>query len=541
MYGPISPETKAIGSSAAMTVKVARIVGAPGLRLPDTSGVDRALERVDRLTAVEHPAQLPAEVGIDEVVGQERCPQQLAQLDAGVVDRVSLGRRAEPGQRSHRAGMACLYRGRQMHQLVPMGFDQCRVNAGFAHGGDLLRDLHPSRHEQMALPQLAQPRAQIEAKQPRQRHREVGVAVRIDGELRDLDPLLSHDPFDGGAGLALVEHDRLGVEDPPAVAHMAVHADGGRLAPWILACLPYPPAGLQAHHVRRGQIGSAPCRCDGMALHELQHRLAGQGQTSLIASPAHGLADAGGRQLRDHARALGRRQAGAVREDAGVGHQQFLARSGLAPEHDPAEAHLGVHGQDDLGQLHLADALVKPAAQFGDFGVFFIGGQRRQMQLVIHAQRPRACGGGHGVDTGANACKQGCEEVAGPGRQLQPGVVAPGFGLPALVRDEQPLAAAEAQGVFDPHRAVAKGTAQCKQGGHLQCPERPLTVDVGDGLAPRRAQAHRRDLGRQDLGAGSVLGAQLGQRVEHRVGRRVAAGQPEAQRQQGRLARKHQQ
>ena len=29
MYGPISPETKASGSSAPMTVKVARIVGLP--------------------------------------------------------------------------------------------------------------------------------------------------------------------------------------------------------------------------------------------------------------------------------------------------------------------------------------------------------------------------------------------------------------------------------------------------------------------------------------------------------------------------------
>jgi hypothetical protein len=68
-----------------------------------------------------------------------------------------------------------------------------------------------------------------------------------------------------------------------------------------------------------------------MALHELQHRLAGQRQASLVAGPAHGLADAGGRQLRDHARALGRRQAGAVGQDAGVGHQQFLADLGSRP------------------------------------------------------------------------------------------------------------------------------------------------------------------------------------------------------------------
>ena len=34
-----------------------------------------------------------------------------------------------------------------------------------------------------------------------------------------------------------------------------------------------------------------------------------------------------------------------------------------------------------------------------------------------------------------------------------------GFGLPAYIRDEQPLAAAKAQGVFDPDRAVAQRSA----------------------------------------------------------------------------------
>ena len=127
------------------------------------------------------------------------------------------------------------------------------------------------------------------------------------------------------------------------------------------------------------------------------------------------------------------------------------------------------------------------------------------------------------IDTSANACKQRCEEVTGLGRQLQPGVVAPGFGLPALIRDEQPLAAAEAQGVLNPDRAVAQRSAQGEQGGHLQCPERPLTVDVSDGLTPCRAQARCRDLARQALGAGSVQGAQPVQRIDRRM---LARGLP---------------
>ena len=156
--------------------------------------------------------------------------------------------------------MTCLHRGRQMHQLVPMGFDQHCVNTRLAHSSNLLRDLHPSRYEQMPLSQLAQPWAQIEAQESRQRHGEVGVAVRVYSQLRHLHPLLSHHSFDGGTSLALIEHDWLGVEDSPTIAHVAVHADGSCLTSWILACLPYPTAGLQAHHVRGGQIGSAP-RC----------------------------------------------------------------------------------------------------------------------------------------------------------------------------------------------------------------------------------------------------------------------------------------
>ena len=104
--------------------------------------------------------------------------------------------------------------------------------------------------------------------------------------------------------------------------------------------------------------------------------------------------------------------------------------------------------------------------------------------------------------------------------------MAPGFGLPALIRDEQPLAAAEAQGVLNPDRAVAQRSAQGEQGGHLQCPERPLTVDVSDGLTPCRAQARCRDLARQTPGACSVQSAQPVQRVDGRMLARGLPGQP---------------
>ena len=86
----------------------------------------------------------------------------------------------------------------------------------------------------MPILQRLQARAPIEAEQPGQGHREVRVAVGIDGELRDLECLVADDAFDGGTGLALlVEHERLGVDDAAAIAHVQVDADRGRLAAGI--------------------------------------------------------------------------------------------------------------------------------------------------------------------------------------------------------------------------------------------------------------------------------------------------------------------
>ena len=56
----------------------------------------------------------------------------------------------------------------------------------------------------MTLAQLAQSGTQIEPQQSRQGYREVGVAVRVDGELGGLNAFLPNDPFDGGAGLGSV-------------------------------------------------------------------------------------------------------------------------------------------------------------------------------------------------------------------------------------------------------------------------------------------------------------------------------------------------
>lgn len=69
--------------------------------------------------------------------------------------------------------------------------------------------------------------------------------------------------------------------------------------------------------------------------------------------------------------------------------------------------------------------------------------------------------------------------------------------------------------MLNPDRAVANRATQSEHSGDLQRPEGLIAVFVGNGFTPCRAQARRRDLGRQALGAGSILDAQLVQRVKH--------------------------
>ena len=52
--------------------------------------------------------------------------------------------------------------------------------------------------------------------------------------------LLADDTFNGRARLALIEHERLRIEDPPTVPHMRVNADGRRVAPEIEPGLLHP-------------------------------------------------------------------------------------------------------------------------------------------------------------------------------------------------------------------------------------------------------------------------------------------------------------
>ncbi len=83
----------------------------------------------------------------------------------------------------------------------------------------------------MAILERLQARAQIEPETLRQRHGHICVPVGIDGQLRGLKPLVTHHPFDGGAGLSFIEHNGLCKGDAPRTA--TVEALRLSLGRWI--------------------------------------------------------------------------------------------------------------------------------------------------------------------------------------------------------------------------------------------------------------------------------------------------------------------
>src|SRR3546814_1221189 len=90
--------------------------------------------------------------------------------------------------------------------------------------------------------------AEVEAQQLGDRHGEVREAVAVDGQTLELGYLLLQHAFDGGTGLAPVEHDRLIVDDRPLVQVVGVGSHGGRSPPRLDPGGPQVPGRVQARH-----------------------------------------------------------------------------------------------------------------------------------------------------------------------------------------------------------------------------------------------------------------------------------------------------
>jgi hypothetical protein len=148
--------------------------------------------------------------------------------------------------------------------------------------------------------------------------------------------------------------DRTLAEEPTAlIAHGGV-CDGGGSPAFAGRSSSTRTPDIQVHHIGGGQIRAAPRCRNRMTTQVAEHGGTGFCQSSFIPGPAHRLPDARRRELRHHARRLGRRHRGAMRQDAGIHHQQFFVGTGFATEHDPAEAHLGIDLQQQIRSVPIS-------------------------------------------------------------------------------------------------------------------------------------------------------------------------------------------
>src|SRR5579863_5491189 len=205
---------------------------------------------------------------VDEIIAKKHRPQQLPELYPSLIEGMSLSGGAETGQNSDGAAMARVNRGFKVDEIIPARLDGCRINRRPAHGLEFSGNLEPARDQEVALPEIAQPRAEIESEHPGKRHGKCREAVGIHRQLRRLDALLADYTFDRGASLPFVEYDRLGIEDPPAIAHMRVDSNRRGAPAWIETRFPDAPGRLQAHHVGGGQVRPAPALSDRMFVHK---------------------------------------------------------------------------------------------------------------------------------------------------------------------------------------------------------------------------------------------------------------------------------
>ena len=80
-------------------------------------------------------------------------------------------------------------------------------------------------------------------------------------------------------------------------------------------------------------------------------------------------------------------------------------------------------------------------SQFGDFRILLRGGEGREVQLVINAQRSGVGGGRNGRHPRLGALHEGLKKHGRIGREPQAAIIRATLSLPALLWNEQPLTA----------------------------------------------------------------------------------------------------
>src|SRR3546814_16944241 len=105
------PRQHDVGHQAQRSGHSLHFIDTFGLRRADPAGINGALEGVNSLAPIEHPAQLVPESVLDKVVSQKRRTQQPPQLHASLIDWIALAGRTEPRKsrsEERRVGKECV-------------------------------------------------------------------------------------------------------------------------------------------------------------------------------------------------------------------------------------------------------------------------------------------------------------------------------------------------------------------------------------------------------------------------------------------------
>jgi len=96
------------------------LVGVLGLMACDSAGVDRSLQSIDGLAAIEHAQQFAAEHVVEEVVAQEYGAQQSAEMHDRFIEWIAPRRRSVARRDVDGAGVSGMHGGDEMHGVVPV-------------------------------------------------------------------------------------------------------------------------------------------------------------------------------------------------------------------------------------------------------------------------------------------------------------------------------------------------------------------------------------------------------------------------------------
>jgi hypothetical protein len=113
--------------------------------------IDRALQGIDGLAAIEHAQQLTSKCLVDEIVGQEHRAQQPTQLRQSLVQRIAASGSAKARQHLNCTGVPAVHRSDEVHNLLPLRRNPCQVNIGVADRSQARGKVSTMRQEQVSI------------------------------------------------------------------------------------------------------------------------------------------------------------------------------------------------------------------------------------------------------------------------------------------------------------------------------------------------------------------------------------------------------